>query len=202
MIVIGLTGSIAMGKSTVAKQFAKLGAAVCDSDHLVHALLAEGGEGVSEVGKIFPQAREGNHINRRALAKAVFGDEEKLKRLETILHPLVRRGQDRFIRLARRHGKRIVILDIPLLFETQGEERVDFTVVATAPSFLQRRRVMKRMHMSEEKFANILKRQMKDSEKRARADFVVHTGLGLRASLNEVRRILARICKKYAIAVA
>jgi dephospho-CoA kinase len=195
MIIIGLTGSIGMGKSTLAKQFANCGAAVCDSDAVVHRLLGNGGKAVEKVGKLFAGAQKGNAIDRAAVAKEVFANPAKLKQLEAILHPLVRDEQERFIRKARIRKKKIAVLDIPLLFETKGEERCDVTLVASAPAFLQRRRVFMRPQMTEEKFARILAQQMKDSEKRKRADFVVRTGLGKYASLTQVKHILYRVTK-------
>jgi dephospho-CoA kinase len=193
MIVIGLTGSIGMGKSTIAAMFARLGAAVCDSDKLVHELLGEKGGAVEEVGKLFPGVREGNSISRIKLGKEVFSHPEKLKMLERILHPMVHHAQDPFIRRARVQDKKLVVLDIPLLFETKGELRCDYTVVAHAPAFLQRQRVLKRPHMSEEKLTRILNRQLPAHEKRKRADFVVPTGLGKYESLKAVKRIIARL---------
>jgi len=196
MIVIGLTGSIGMGKSTVAKQFRACGAAVCDSDAIVHRLLAPKGAAAAEISRLFPGTVKSGVIDRKLLGKEVFGNNAKLRKLEAALHPLVHEAQDRFIRRARAYSKKVVVLDIPLLFETGGEERCDATVVATAPAALQRQRVFRRTHMTEEKFAQILSRQMKDSEKRRRADFIVHTGQGKSASLKEVRRIIAYLLKK------
>lgn len=189
-IVLGLTGSLAMGKTTLAGQFRKSGVPVCDSDALVHRLLAHGGGAVDKVAALFPGTRAGNAIDRVALGREVFADPAKLRALESILHPMVRAGQDRFIRHARRHGERVVVLDIPLLFETGGETRCDYTILATAPSFLQRQRALARPRMTIERFQDILARQMPDVQKRRRADWIVFTGLGKHASLRSVRRIL------------
>jgi dephospho-CoA kinase len=194
MIVIGLTGSIGTGKTTVTGQFAALGAATLDSDAVVHALL--GGEAVKDVAALFPETLEKNRINRRLLGAEVFGNPAKLKALEAILHPRVRAEQDRFIRKARLKGEHFVVLDIPLLFETQGEKRCDVTVVTTAPRFIQQQRVYARPNMTPEKFKRILAAQMPDCEKRQRADFVVHTGQGKAASFKEVRRILAKLSSR------
>jgi len=196
MIIIGLTGSIGQGKSTIAKQFGRYGAAVCDSDKVVHQLLGPKGEAVEKIAALFPAAKKNNAIDRALLGREVFVDDEKLKLLESVLHPLVHRAQDRFIRRARIRKKQIVILDIPLLFETGGEIRCDYTVVVTAPPFLQRHRVFKRPQMSEEKFARILARQMPDREKCKRADFIIRTGLGKYTSLQAVRNILFALQKK------
>jgi dephospho-CoA kinase len=196
MIVIGLTGSIGMGKTTVAKLFKQCGAAVCDSDAIVHELLGHRGKAVSKVAALFAGVQEGEAINRTLLGKAVFDNAAHLQKLEALLHPLVRAAQEHFIRRARLAKKSVVVLDIPLLFETARHERCDYTVVVTAPHFLQRQRVLKRLHMSEEKLARVLARQMKDSEKRKRADFIIQTGLGKCESLKEVRRILKKIIRQ------
>ncbi|HEU5046548.1 MAG TPA: dephospho-CoA kinase [Rickettsiales bacterium] len=195
MIILGLTGSIAMGKTTVAKQFAECGVAVCDSDKIVHALLGRRGEAVEKVAKLFPHALEGEIINRTLLGREVFGQKGKLAALEAILHPLVRKHQQIFIRRARGRKKNIVVLDIPLLFETHAEKRCDYVVVVTAPAFLQRQRVLQRMHMTPEKLASILARQMPDSRKRKLADFIVPTGMGKYYSLKAVRAILQSLKK-------
>ena len=197
MIILGLTGSIAMGKSTVARQFAGSGVAVCDSDRVVHGLLGRKGAAVAQVAEIFPGSLEGEAINRALLAKEVFGMSGKLKQLEAILHPLVRKAQDRFIRRARIQGKWLVVLDIPLLFETNAEQRCDYTVVVFAPAFLQKRRVLRRHLMTEEKLARILARQFPTYEKIKRADFIVPTGLGRYESLRMVRQIKQKLSHNY-----
>jgi dephospho-CoA kinase len=190
MIILGLTGGIATGKSTVARQLANLGAAVCDSDTIVHALLKADKFAIEQVSKAFPKARKDNAINRKALALEVFGDDKKLKILEAILHPLVRKYQDAFIQKARRRKVRVVVLDIPLLYETHAEKRCDYVIVASAPAFLQRQRALTRLHMTREKLEHILARQMPEPEKRKRADFIVLTGNGKHASLKMVKNIL------------
>jgi len=193
MRVIGLTGSIAMGKSTVAKQFAALGVAVCDSDRLVHQLLAKKGLAVSAVARHFPESFVQDHIDRKLLGKLVFANPERLKLLETLLHPLVRKAQQEFIKQQRRRGKKIVLLDIPLLFETQAEKRLDDTITVTAPYFLQKQRVLRRSGMTEAKFHAILARQMPDYHKRRKSDYVIPTGLGKRLSLANVNHIIRRL---------
>ncbi len=193
MIVIGLTGSIGMGKSTVARQFYQCGVAVCDSDALVHMLLGRHGDAVQVVAKHFPATYREGAIDRAQLGKEVFGDAEKIAVLEGILHPHVRRLQKRFFVQMQRQRKRCVVLDIPLLFETGREKQCDYTVVVTAPAFLQTMRVLSRPRMTVARFQDILARQMPDHEKRRRADFVVRTGLGKYASLKAVKHILYRL---------
>jgi dephospho-CoA kinase len=193
MIVIGLTGGIGMGKTTVASQFRLLGVPALDSDRVVHRLLAQDAQAIRAVAAQFPAALKDGAIDRAALGREVFGKPEKLKELEFILHPLVRRAQEAFIRRERSRGRRAVVLDIPLLFETGAEKRCDVTVLATAPDFLQAQRVMRRPGMTAEKLAHIRLRQMPDAEKRRRADYMVLTGLGKRHSLRQVRRILGEI---------
>lgn len=193
MIILGLTGSIAMGKTTVAKQFETCGVPISNSDAIVYALLSENGEAVEAVSRLFPAARKSNHIDRKLLGAEVFGDTTKMKQLEAILHPLVRKAEDKFIRQARVRGDKIVVLDIPLLFETHREKRCDYTVVVTAPYFLQKHRALTRRHMTEARFNSILALQMKNSEKIKRADFVVFTGLGRYNSLKMVKEILAKV---------
>ena len=178
MIIIGLTGSIGMGKSTLALQLASLGAKVCSADAIVHQLMAKGGAAVAEVAKVFPQAVKDGEVDRKALGAIVFNDKTQLKRLEELLHPLVVVAENQFVWEQRRLGARMAVLDIPLLFETGAEQRCDITLVASAPFFLQKQRVLRRPHMSEQKFLQILRSQLSDRNKRRRADKVVLTGLG------------------------
>lgn len=197
MIIIGITGSIGMGKSTVALQFAKLGAKVCKADNLVHALLAKGGKAVGPVSALFPSVEKQGSIDREALGKKVFNDHAALKKLEHILHPMVVRAENDFIEKARAQGAKMAVLDIPLLFETGGELRCNVTICVTAPPSVQRARVLKRKGMTEKKFKAILSRQMPDSEKQKRADFVVHTGLGKAYSMKQVKNIVEQVqCAK------
>ena len=197
MVVLGLTGSIGMGKTSVASALKATGAAVFDADAAVHRLLAPGGGAVAAVLARFPDAAAGEGaaraVDRGALGAQVFADPEALAALEAILHPRVRAGERRFLAASQRRGCRLAVLDIPLLFETGGEARCDATVVVSAPSFVQRARVLGRARMSEERLAAILARQMPDAEKRRRADFVIQTGLDRRVSRLAARRIAARL---------
>lgn len=193
MVVIGLTGGIGMGKSTVARQFALLGAKICSADACVHELMGSGGAAVAEIQKHFPDTVKGKVVDRKILGQIVFADKQKLLLLENILHPLVRQMEDDFVTLSKRLGAKMVVLDIPLLFETGGENRVDLTVVVTAPAFLQRQRVMARKAMTTEKFERILASQMQDLEKRKLADFVIPTGLGKAYSFKMVKELVLGI---------
>jgi dephospho-CoA kinase len=177
MRIVGLTGSIGMGKSAAAAMLRRQGVWVHDADAAVHRLLGKGGAAVAAIGKAFPGVVKDGAVDRIALGKRVFGDTKALRRLEAIVHPLVRAQTDRFIAAAARARRPLVILDIPLLYETGGR-RVDKTIVVSAPAFLQAQRVLRRPGMSAEKFKQILARQMPDAEKRRRADAVVTSGLG------------------------
>lgn len=191
MIILGLTGSVGMGKSTAAAMLRRLRVPVHDSDAAVHRLLAPGGAAVAAVGKVFPEARGRNGgIDRAALGRRVFADPAALARLERILHPLVRQSQRRFLAQARARRLLLVVLDIPLLYETGGERGCDKVMVVSAPPYLQRARVMARPRMSEERFRAILRQQLPDSVKRRRADFVVPTGLGRAVTFRTLARIL------------
>ncbi|MBL8547232.1 MAG: dephospho-CoA kinase [Hyphomonadaceae bacterium] len=190
MIIIGLTGSIGMGKSTVALMFAEEGVPVLDSDATVHALYAPGGIAVGPVEAAFPGVTKDGAIDRTALSALVVGNAEAIKRLEGIVHPLVRQAQAEFLRQHIAAGAPIVLLDIPLLFEGAGATFVDKTVVVSAPAELQRARVLARPGMTAAKFEAILARQMPDAEKRARADFVIDTGQSLDQTRAQVRAVL------------
>jgi dephospho-CoA kinase len=187
MFILGLTGSIGMGKSTAAAMFRRLGVPVHDADAAVHRLMAPGGAAVGPVLAAFPEAagKDGG-IDRRALGAVVFKDTAALHRLERILHPLVGADERRFLARAARRRAPLVVLDVPLLYETGGERRCDAVLVVTAPPFLQRARVMARPGMTEERLATILAKQTSDTAKRARAAFVVPTGFG---RLYPLRRI-------------
>lgn len=191
MIVIGLTGGIGMGKSTLAKQLALLGAKICHADAIVHRLLDSGGAAVSAVARAFPGTEKGGAIDRKKLGDIVFNDEKKRKKLEALLHPLVFAEEDRFIEKQRALGAKYVVLDIPLLFETGSEVRCDIVIVASAPSFVQRQRVLARHHMTGERFASILRQQMSDRDKCLLADFVVQTGQGKAYSMRQLKQIMA-----------
>ncbi len=194
MIVLGLTGSLGMGKSTAADMFRKLGVPVHDSDAAVHRLLARDGAAVAAVRTAFPEARAPDGgIDRAVLGRRVFADPPALARLERILHPLVRRSQERFLRAARARREPLVVLDVPLLFETGGEKRCDKVVVMSAPAALQRARVMARPGMTEARFQAILQKQMLDSEKRRRADYVVPSGQGRAVTFRRLKRIVREL---------
>ncbi len=191
MIVLGLTGSIGMGKSTAAATLRRLGVPLFDADAVVHRLLGPGGEAVAPVEAVFPGVRdEAGGIDRRLLGQLVFRDQPALRRLEAIIHPMVRRAERRFVARVRARRESLVVLDIPLLFESGGVERCDFALVVSAPLRLQRERVMRRPGMSESRFADILRAQIPDREKRRRADFVVATALGRSVAFRRVKAIV------------
>ncbi len=191
MIIIGLTGSIGMGKSTVAAMFADAGIPVHDADKTVHRLYS--GRAVPLIEATFPGTTANGTVDRQKLAAAVLGDAAALKRLEAIVHPLVREDEQAFLKIASESGAALAILDIPLLFETGGGSRVDKTVVVSAPPDAQRERVLARPGMTAEKFAAILSKQMPDAEKRARADFVIDTGGTLEETRRQVGEIIAAL---------
>ncbi|WP_214473821.1 dephospho-CoA kinase [Mesorhizobium sp. dw_380] len=191
MIVLGLTGSIGMGKSTTAKMFAEAGVPVHDSDETVHRLYA--GKAAPLVEAAFPGTTVGGAVDRAKLGARVLGDAAALKRLEAIIHPLVRADADAFLAKHRNAGESIAVLDIPLLFETGGRNRVDKVVVVTAPAEVQRQRVLVRPGMTEEKLAAILAKQVPDAEKRRLADFVIETGQGMEAARAQVDAIIAEL---------
>ncbi|HEY3911172.1 MAG TPA: dephospho-CoA kinase [Stellaceae bacterium] len=191
MIVLGLTGSIGMGKSTAAAMLRRMRVPLFDADQIVHRLLGPGGAAVAAVEAAFPGVRtEGGGIDRAALGQRVFGDPDALSRLERILHPMVAAQERRFLARARARGEKLAVLDVPLLFESRGAGRCDYVVVVSAPAMLQRQRVMRRPGMNEARFAAILKQQMPDAEKRRLADFVVLTGLDRKMSLRRLRAIV------------
>ena len=189
MRVIGLTGSIGMGKSTAAQQLKRLGLPVYDADAAIHSLSAAGGAAIPAIRARFPQVIHKGAVDRSALGAIVFADRGALKDLEKILHPLTRKLQRRFLARNALAGRKRVVLDIPLLFETGGEKRCDLTLVVTAPAFLQRQRVLRRPGMTAAKLDGILARQTPDPEKRRRADHVIPTGQGKRYSLRILRRV-------------
>ncbi len=195
-MILGLTGSIGMGKSTAADSFRRLGVPVHDADKTVHELLAKDGEAAPRIKDLFPEAVKKGTLDRELIAKKVFGDAEALARIEEILHPIVRRREQAFLGRAARQGRPLVVLDIPLLFETGGEVRCDAVVTVSAPKFIQQQRVLKRPGMTRERFDTILSRQIPDAEKRRRADFVVLTGLGRDFSLRQILN-LVRITSRW-----
>jgi dephospho-CoA kinase len=191
MIVLGLTGSIGMGKSTASAMFQSLGVPVFDSDAAVHRVLAAGGAAVSLIEEAFPGTTGADGgVDRQKLGAAVFGDAVKLRKLEGIVHPLVRQQQVRFRQRARAARTPLVVIDVPLLFETGGERNCDATCVVSAPGFVQAQRVLARPGMTADKFRDILKQQVPDAEKRRRADFVVPMGAGKNLALRRVRDIV------------
>jgi dephospho-CoA kinase len=194
MRVIGLTGSIGMGKSTTARMLRRLGVPLHDADAAVHRLTAPGGPAVAAIGARFPGVvDETGAVDRKRLGACVFGDTAALKDLEAILHPLVRDAERRFLQRARRARKAVVAIDIPLLFETGGENRCDAVWVASAPPTIQSQRVLRRPGMSRVRLEAIRARQIPDAVKRKRADLVIPTGLGMRFAWNRVVRGLARL---------
>ncbi|MFZ4604791.1 MAG: dephospho-CoA kinase [Caulobacter sp.] len=193
MITVGLTGSIGMGKSTTAAMFAAEGVPVYDADAEVHALYAKGGAAVAPLEAAFPGVVVDGAVDRTLLSQRVVGKPDELKRLEAIVHPLVGESRIGFFQKAVADNADIVILDIPLLFETGGEKRMDAVVVVSAPADLQRERVLARPGMDEAKLDAILARQMADAEKRARAHFVIDTSKGLDDARRQVRDVLTRL---------
>jgi dephospho-CoA kinase len=193
MFILGLTGSVGMGKSVTATFFAEEGVPVHDADAAVHRLYE--GEAVAPIEAAFPGTTADGKVDRVKLGNRVLGDPAALLKLEGIVHPLVRREEERFLASAEKSGADIAVLDIPLLFETGGEKRCDAVVVVSAPAELQRERVMARPGMTAEKFGAILAKQMPDAEKRAKADFMVDSSKGFDAARAQVRDILAAIRK-------
>jgi dephospho-CoA kinase len=194
MIVLGLTGSAAMGKSATAAMFAEEGVPVFDADAEVHKLYD--GAAASAIEAAFPGSTIEGRVDRERLAAKVVNDPDALKKLEAIVHPLVRAEEEKFRSEARAGGAKCAVLNTPLLFETGGDRRVDKVVVVTAPEPVQRARLFERRNMTEEKFRAILARQMPDSEKRRRADFVIDTSKGFDAARAEVRAILRLITER------
>lgn len=190
MIVIGLTGSIAMGKTTAAGILRRMGLPVHDADAAVHRLLRKGGTAVAAVEQAFPGTVLDGAVDREALGRHVFRDLEGLQRLEAIVHPLVRADSDDFLRRCARRRVPMAVLDIPLLFETGRDRDCNTTILVSAPAFLQAQRVLRRPDMTERRLADIRARQMPDHEKRRRADFVVHTGLSRRETLRQFAGIV------------
>jgi dephospho-CoA kinase len=194
MIVLGLTGSIGMGKSTAAAVLRRLGVPLYDADAEIHKMLGPGGAAVARVEAAFPGVRdESGRIDRARLGQRVFGKPAELRRLEQILHPMVRAVERRWLAQRRSHKARLVVLDIPLLFETDRIDRVDGVIVVSAPARLQRERVMRRKGMTAERLTAILNSQLPDSEKRRRADFIVSTALSRGAGARQLAAIVGRV---------
>ncbi len=190
MVILGLTGSIGMGKSVAARALRRLGAAVFDADAAVHALIGPGGAAVAAVAAVFPGCTVDGQVDRRALGERIFGDNDATDRLEAVLHPRVGVMERRFLQGAAARHCRLAVLDVPLMFETGGERRCDAVAVVVAPPFVQAQRVLRRSGMTAARLAAIRARQMSDGEKVRRADFVIHTGLDRRSSLRDICRMV------------
>jgi len=195
MIILGLTGSIGMGKSTAASMLGYMGCGVYDADQAARNALNPKGEAFEEVALTFPAAwdKKTRTIKRDVLAEIIFQDSEKKKILEDIIHPIVQNNQWQFIQQEKRLGRKSIVLDIPLLFETFADDNVNYTIVVTAPQYIQRQRVLKRAGMSEEKFENILKTQMPDRQKRYLADFIIPTGMGMAYTYQSLIKMMQQI---------
>ena len=196
MVIIGLTGSIAMGKSATSKIFKSYGVPVFNADDCVHQLIGPNGKLVSLIGQRFIGTLEKNknlqYINRVKLGNIVFKDKKKKKELESIIHPQVTIERKKWREQAQRQRSKAICYDVPLLYETKGEKLCNFVVVVSAPLFVQKHRALNRPDMTEKKFNDILKNQISDKEKRKRADFIVNSGLGYRFARNQVHNILLR----------
>jgi dephospho-CoA kinase len=190
MLVVGLTGSIGMGKSTAAAMLRRLGLPVHDADAVVHRLMARGGAAVASVTAAFPSVTRDGAVDRGLLGARVLGDAAALRRLEAILHPLARAEAGAFLAQQARLRRPLAVLDIPLLYETGGERLCEVVIVVSAPAFIQRARVLRRPGMTEAKLQALLARQLTDAEKRRRADFVVQTGLNKGHALRQLAAIV------------
>jgi dephospho-CoA kinase len=193
MMIVGLTGSIGMGKSTAARMLRQMGVPVYDADAAVHALQAPGGAALPPIEAAFPGVVKNGVLDRQALGARVFGNKQALRQLEAIVHPLVGQRQRAFLKRAARQGEKLVVLDIPLLFEGLGDQRVDATLVVSAPVFLQRHRVMARPGMTADRLDGILRQQVPDVLKRHKADIVIPTGLGLAPTRAALEKAIARL---------
>jgi len=193
MFILGLTGSIGMGKSTTAQMFAEAGVPVQDADAVVHRLYE--GEATPLIEAAFPGTTADGKVDRVKLGQRVLGDTVAIKRLEQNVHPLVAAARERFLSEAERNGAAVAVLDIPLLFETKGDERCDAVVVVSAPAEMQRQRAMERPGMTEQKLVAIMANQTADADKRKRADFLVDTSQGFDHARAQVRDILAQVRK-------
>lgn len=192
-LVIGLTGSIGMGKSTASKMFAALGLPVLSADTIVHDLFAAGGEGTKKIARLYPEAVGAKGVNRAKLSKLVFDDKERLCWLEDLIHPLVFKACSKFIREQKRAKAPAVILEIPLLFETGYDASCDFTVCVSATAALQKKRVLKRKGMTPAKLRAVLTRQMPDKEKKKRADFVITSSKGRADTRAQIKLLCKRL---------
>lgn len=195
MLKVALTGSIGMGKSTVGKMLAAMGVPLFDADATVHALYEKGGAAVAPLRAAFPEAVVDGAVDRAILSRLVLGRPEEIRRLESIVHPLVGQVRQQFLAAAEARGAPFVILDIPLLFEGRGQSRVDKVVVVSAPADMQRARVLARPAMTDEKLDAILARQVPDEDKRRQADFIIDTGVSLAETEQQVRDLVAQLGK-------
>ena len=195
MILLGLTGSIGMGKTTTARLFEAEGVPVYDADAAVHALYAKGGAAVEAVEALFPGVTSDGAVDRARLSERVLNDPAALKRLEATVHPMAAAARAGFFEKARAAGAKVVVLDVPLLFETGSDGQMDAVVVVSVPAEIQRERVLARPGMTPEKLEAILARQMPDAEKRERADFVIDSGRGLEVAKEQVRAVLAKLAE-------
>jgi dephospho-CoA kinase len=193
MKIIGLTGGIGMGKSTASATFRRHRVPIFDADRAVHDLQAVGGRAVRAIEAAFPGTTQGGAVDREALRRAVLGNPAALNVLERIVHPLVRDAEKRFLASARRAGKSLVVLDIPLLLETGGQKRVDLVVVVSAPAAVQAVRVLRRPGMTAERLTAIRARQMSDAMKCRNADVVIHSGLSRHFAVSAIRRLMVRL---------
>jgi len=191
MFVLGLTGSIGMGKSTTAQLFAEMGVPVYDADATVHRLYER--EAVAAIEQAFPGTTGANGVDREKLSVHVVGNAPAMQRLEAVVHPMLRAHEKEFLTNAEQAAAPVAVLDIPLLFETKGETRVDAVLVVSAPEDVQRARILSRPNMTAAKLEAILARQMSDPDKRARADFVVDTSKGLDAAREQIRHVLVKV---------
>jgi len=191
MFVLGLTGSIGMGKSTTAQLFAECGVPVYDADATVHRLYAS--EAVEAIEQAFPGSTGEQGVDRTKLSAQVVGNRQAMRQLESIVHPMLRAHETEFLNAAEKSGAPVAVLDIPLLFETGADSRVDAVVVVSAPHSVQRERILARPGMTADKLAAIIARQMPDADKRARADFVVDTSAGLDSAREQIRHVLVKV---------
>ena len=192
MIILGLTGSIAMGKSFAARLLRRAHIPVFDADQAVHQLLGRRGAAVAKVAALFPASYANGAIDRKLLGTIVFSNNQALSVLEKILHPLVRKAQVQFVKKARLKNRRLVVLEIPLLFEVRAQKRCDRVITLSAPAFLQERRALARPGMTKAKLASILKRQVSDASKRRQTDYLVYTGIGSAVTMRQLQTIIMK----------
>jgi len=194
--ILGLTGSIGMGKTTAARAFKNLGIPVYDADATIHRIMNENSTVVAAIKSLFPEAVKKNSIDRIILGSIVFKNISALKELENILHPCAKALQYKFMRCAAKNRCNMIVLDVPLLYETKGDQFCDAVIVVSAPSFIQRSRVFKRNNMTEKKFIEICNRQLSDKEKRFKANYIIPTGLGKGVSLAYIKKIIQDVKTK------